>query len=166
MAQANFVKGYYVDLKGDTVRGEAKVNPKKEIDNHYKIMFRDEKGAQRSQKPGKIKAYGYQDSVHYVSMPFNGEPLFFKVLTRGEIGLYKFIYEGLRMNKPVNETEYYITVPGKKEPLLVKEKKFKKQMADWMEDNPSLLESYGEPGEFDTGRAIDLINKYNAAKQQ
>ncbi len=38
-SQIAFVKGYIVNEKGDTVKGEVKINPKKEQDNYSKVFF-------------------------------------------------------------------------------------------------------------------------------
>jgi hypothetical protein len=161
--QATFSKGYLVTLKGDTLRGEAKVNPKKEHDNYYKIVFRDANGQQKTYKPEKTSAYGFNDE-HYESITEDDEALFYKVLARGTITLYKFMYEGLRMNKPIWVPEYYLRVPDEKKLVLVKENKFKKQISDWIDDNPELLNSFEDNKDFDPGKAAELINNYNAWK--
>ena len=38
--QITFVKGYIIDLKGDTSKGEIRQNEKKEVDNFSKVYFR------------------------------------------------------------------------------------------------------------------------------
>jgi hypothetical protein len=162
-AQAAFVKAYLINGKGDTLRGEAKINPKKEFENYYKVVFRDEKGQQKTYKPEKIKGFGFEED-HYVTITEDDESLFFKVLARGTITLYKFMYEGLRMNKPVYVPEYYLMVPDKDRLVLVKENKFKKQISDYMDDNPELVKGYEEGLEFEPAKAAELITQYNAWK--
>ena len=54
-AQIAFVKGYIINEKGDTVKGEVKINPKKEQDNYSKVFFKDESGTQKNYKANKVK---------------------------------------------------------------------------------------------------------------
>jgi hypothetical protein len=162
-AQTTFVKGYIVNEKGDTLRGEAKINPKKEIDSYNKIFFKDGSGVQKNYKPTKLLAYGYEGQ-HFVSMDCEGEKKFYKVLATGEINFYKLGYEAMRMNEIIFQEEYYISRPDNKDLVLVKEGKFKKQMTDWMKDNPEFLNSYGDDKKFDPEKATEIINQYNSWK--
>lgn len=163
-AQPALRRGYIVNAKGDTLRGYAKVNPKKVYENHYKVMFKDTTGSQKTYKPEKIRAYGYDD-VHYLSITEDGESLFFQVLSRGHINLYKFMFEAMRMNKVVFMPEYYLAKGDSGKLELVKEHRFRKQIADWMEDNPSMLDTYEDKDpDFYIDRATALIDRYNAWK--
>jgi hypothetical protein len=161
--QSAYVPAYFVNANGDTVRGEARMNPKKEFDNYYKVTFRDANGQQKTYKPEKIKGFGFHED-HYVTITEDDESLFYKVLARGPITLYKFMYEGTRMNKPFFVPEYYLSVPDRKQLVLVKETKFRKQMEEWMDDDPELLATYNDDNEFDPQKAAMLINQYNAWK--
>lgn len=158
--QVTFVKGYIVNLKGDTLKGEAKINPKKELESYNKVFFKDESGVQKNYKPEKLQAYGYEGH-HFVSMDSEGEKKFFKVLSRGTINFYKLGYEGLRMNNIVFEVEYYLSHSGDKELELVKEGKFKKQMTEWMKDNTEFINTYGDEKNFNAERALEIISNYN-----
>ena len=158
--QGGFVKAYIVNEKGDTLKGEAKPNPKKEIDSYNKIFFKDQSGVQKNYKPNKIKAYGCNNE-HFVSLDSEGEMKFFKVLSRGEINFYKLGFEGLRMNNVVFEVEYYISRPNSKDLVTVKEGKFKKQLTEWMKDNTEFINSYGDDKKFDPDKAIEIITQYN-----
>lgn len=162
-AQGNPAKGYIVTEKGDTLKGEVKINPKKEIDSYNKVNFKDESGAQKNYKPNKIKAYGYDDQ-HFVAMDADGEKKFYKVLSRGDINFYKFGYEGLRMNAVVFEIEYYIAHSDNNELVLVKENKFKKQLTEWMKDNTEFINTYGDEKTFNADKALEIISNYNSWK--
>jgi hypothetical protein len=162
-AQTTFVKGYIVNEKGDTVRGEAKVNPKKEIDSYNKIFFKEPSGVQKNYKPNKISAYGV-GAEHFRSMDSEGEKKFYKVLATGDINFFKLGYEGLRMNEVVFETEYYISDKDSQELVLVKEGKFKKQMTERMKDNPEFINTYGDDKKFDPEKATEIITQYNSWK--
>jgi hypothetical protein len=162
-SQATFVKGYLVNDKGDTLKGEAKVNPKKEIDNYNKIYFKDESGVQKNYKPNKIKGYGCNNQ-DFVSMDADGEMKFYCVLATGNINLYKLGYEAMRMNEVVFETEYYIAHSDGKDLMLVKEGKYKKQLAEWMKDNQEFINSHNEDKKFDPQTITEIITQYNAWK--
>jgi hypothetical protein len=159
-AQTGFEKAYIITTKGDTIRGEAKVNPKKESEAYEKVIFKDANGVQKNYKPGKTKGYGVQDK-HFITLNFEGEPRFYRVLTRGDINLYMLAFESMRMNEATYDIEYFLSKPDNKKLVTVKQSKFKKQIADWMEDNPEFLEGYDDEKEFDSEKAISVITQYN-----
>lgn len=161
--QASMVKGYIVTAKGDTLKGEARINPKKEIDNYYKVSFKDETGIQKIYKPNKILAYGY-DNEHFRAMDSQDEKSFYKVLASGGISLFRLDYETMRMNALVVETEYYISVAGDKDLILVKESRFKKQAAELMKDNPDFINTYGDEKKLNCEKAVEVITQYNSWK--
>lgn len=162
-AQSGMVKGYIITEKGDTMRGEAKVNPKKEIDNYSKVNFKDESGVQKMYRPTKIKGYGF-NTENYISMDSPEDRKFYKVLAAGEINFYKLGYKAMRMNALVFEVEYYMSRRGDTELVLIKESKFKKQMAEWMKDKPEFMEAYGDEKKFNLEKALAAINNYNSWK--
>ena len=163
-SQSSMVKGYVVTDKGDTLKGEIKINPKKEIDNYNKATFKDESGMQKIYKPAKTPAYGFNDE-HYVAMVAqDDEKKFYKVLTTGNINFYKLGFESMRMNAVSFEVEYYISKTGEKDLVLIKESKFKKQISEMMSDNLELVESYGDEKKFDFEKALETIKNYNAWK--
>jgi hypothetical protein len=160
-AQQTYVKGYLVTDKGDTLKGEIKLNPKKEHEAYSKVFFKDQTGVQKGYKPGKTKAYGY-DNTHYIAMDSEEEQKFFQVMASGAINLYKLGYEGMRMNEITHEVEDYIAKDDKME--LVKESKFKKQISDWMKDNPEFINTYEDTKKFDADKAVEIIKQYNSWK--
>lgn len=162
-AQNNFVKGYVVTEKGDSLSGEVRTNPKKENEYYAKVFFKDPTGMQKNYKPEKTKAYGFEDK-RFVSMESDGEMKYFQVLVSGPMSLYKSIFESMKMNEVTYDTEYYITTPEEKKPVVVKEAKFKKQIAELMKDNPELAASYAEEKKFDLEKATGLIKSYNSWK--
>jgi hypothetical protein len=163
ISQATFVKAYVVPLKGDTIKGEAKVNPKKPTEIYDKVTFRDKNGVQKNYKPEKLQAYGL-DSAHFISLTHDGEPKFYKVLAKGAINFYTIAFESMNVNEIILENEYYIANPDNKKLVIVKQNKFKKQLADWMKDNQDIAAGYTEEKNFDETRAIAVINEYNAWK--
>ncbi|MES2679286.1 MAG: hypothetical protein V4635_05345 [Bacteroidota bacterium] len=162
--KVTFEKGYVVNDKGDTLRGEIKFNPKKEQDCYSKVVFKDESGALKNYKPNKAKAYGFNDQ-RYVAMEFEGEPKFLRVLAEGEINLYKMMFEDISMNKEVVAGEYFVSHKADdKKRTAVKEGKFKKQMTELMKDNTEFINNYEDEKTFNEANAAEVIKKYNAWK--
>jgi hypothetical protein len=163
-AQAAFVKGYYINENSDTIRGEVKFNPKKEQEAFNKFNFKDINGGLKIYKPDKIKAYGFNEK-HFVAMDSDGEMKYFEVLAAGNISLYKLMFETLRMNKSVYESEYYLKKSEQPKLIVVKEGKFKKQISEWMKDKTDLIEKFNDDKKFEPNSAIELINQYNSWKK-
>jgi len=163
-AQSTTVKGYIITGKGDTLRGDAKINPKKELDNYDKVIFKDANSPQKLYRPIKIKGYGFNDE-HFISMDSqDDEKKFYKVLVRGEINFYKLGYEAMKMNEIVFEVEYYIAHGESTDLTLIKESKFKKQLSEWMKDNTTFIDAYPEEKKFDYEKALAAIKNYNSWK--
>lgn len=163
-AQVSFVKGYLVTDKSDTLRGEVKINPKKEFENHNKIFFKDNSGTQKNYKPNKVKAYGYENN-HYVSIVQDEEPKFYKRLTTGALVLYKVAFEVVNMNEVAYDYEYYIEREGETKLTEVKQSKFKKQLQELMSGSAGFANDFKDEKKFNEAGAIEVINKYNDWKK-
>ncbi|MBA3679668.1 MAG: hypothetical protein H0W73_00540 [Bacteroidetes bacterium] len=159
-AQITFVKGYIVNEKGDTLKGEVKINPKKEQDNYSKVFFKEESGTQKNYKANKVKAYGF-DNQHYIAMEYEGEQKFYRVLVRGEISLYKMMFEVANMNAISWEGEYYMMRKDDKKMTTVKEGKFKKQLQDMMSGAAGYANEYEGDKKLNEEKAVEVITKYN-----
>jgi hypothetical protein len=163
-AQGNFVKAYMINAKGDTLKGEVKINPKKEFDHYFKITFRDAAGAQKNYKPAKIKGYGF-DNKNFISWGEDEEAMFYERLTDGAIILYKSCFLSVHMNQEIREAAYYLYKEGDKKLTDVREDKFKKQIQDWMGSATEFAGEYTEEKKFNVESAIAVINKYNDWKK-
>jgi hypothetical protein len=153
-----------INEKGDTLKGEVKINPKKEHDNHKKVFFKDLSGTQKNYKPNKVKGYGF-DNNHYVAFNLDDEPKFYKRLTDGAITLYKSAYEVVVMNETTYDYEYFLARQGDKKLTEVKEAKFKKQIQEWMSGAAGFANEYKEEKKFNAESAVEIINKYNDWKK-
>ena len=160
-AQVTFVKGYIINDKGDTLKGEVKINPKKEQDNHNKVFFKDAQGIQKNYKPNKVKAYGYEGNNHYIAIDLGGEEKYYKAIARGEISLYKMIFEEVRMNESTFVAEYFLQKKGDKKMTDVKQSKFKKQLGEMMSGAAGYVSDYEDGKTLDEVKAAEVINKYN-----
>jgi hypothetical protein len=69
------------------------------------------------------------------------------------------------MNQTVKELAYYLYKEGDKKMTDVKETKFKKQIMEWMEDEPEIASDYPDEKKFLIESAVSVINKYNEWKK-
>lgn len=159
-SQVTFVKGYLIDMDGDTLRGEIKMNPKKDFDLYNKVFFKDESGVQKNYKPDKVKGYGF-DNKHFFAAKYEGDIMFYKVLALGKVSLYEMMYETMIMNEISYKSEYFIARKEDTEYTRLKQIKYKKQLAEFMKDNPDILASADDDKKFEIEKVIELVNQYN-----
>ncbi len=164
-AQFTFVKGYIINDKGDTLRGEVKVNPKKEHESFQRVTFKDASGAQKNYKPAKVKGYGFEGN-HFISWGKEEEAQFYKRLANGPIFFFKSAFEVVAMNKSTWEFDYFLFKDGDKKMTDAKIGKFQKQLKEWMKDAQEYAEYYKENSkDIDETSAIEAITKYNDSKK-
>lgn len=158
----SFVPATLITYKNDTLRGEAQVNPKKPLQQYDKVIFRDASGAQKNYRAEKLISYTL-DKDFYIALDNDGEPRFYRVLAKGAVNLYELGVEMQVGDKIVPEKEYYLAHPDNKKLVVVRRKKFKNQLSDWLKDNPALAERY-DSETFDPEKAAILINEFNSWK--
>lgn len=159
-SQQTLVKGYIVQLNGDTVRGDIKVNPKKEFEMYSKIAFIEPNGMQRMYKADKIKSYAYDGKV-FVAVKNDGESMFYKTLSNGAINLYETQYEVLLMNDLKVKNDYFMKKSGSDEYVKIKHGRFKKQLAEEMSDNSKLVKELEENKKLELENMVEVFNQYN-----
>lgn len=88
-----FAPGYYVNLKGDTIRGEIQTNLDKETDFYVSFFYKPKgvaKAAEITNK--KAKAYGYDD-VHFTTLKLDEQnDVYIKYLENGRLQLLEYKY--------------------------------------------------------------------------
>ncbi|MGE0566302.1 MAG: hypothetical protein AB7O73_00010 [Bacteroidia bacterium] len=162
-SQINYVNGYVVTLEGDTLKGEIKVNPKKDYDKFKRAGFKSKDGAQKNYKPNKIKAYGVEGR-NFISWKLDDEDVFLERLTDGHITLLKAAFEAIVMNETNHVYEYYLLIEGEKKLQDINVKKFSKQLTKIMEGSESIAEKYEDGKELNESSAIEVINQFNRTK--
>jgi hypothetical protein len=160
-AQSTFIKGYYLSLTGDTIRGEVKVNPKKEFDQYQKLTFKESNGLQRTYKSDKIKGYGYE-KTSFVSGEYEGEKVFFKLLSRGVLNLYEVQYEVLLMNELRTKTDYLMKKTSSEEYVRIKSGRIKKQLTDVMSDDAEFVKQLEARKDLEPENLKEVFNSYNS----
>jgi len=156
------VKGYVITLKDDTLRGDIKLNPKKELEVFEKVIINLSATEKKTFKPDKIKGYR-TDSATFVSKKLDDGMSFFKVLCTGKLNLYEYMYYWEKPNKDVVvKSEYYMEKQGEDKTTKIKQGgKYKKQLAEAMADNAELVKSFDEK-EFDAEDMIEIFKQYNS----
>jgi hypothetical protein len=159
-SQISFVKGYMITMSGDTLQGEIKTKPKKEFDSFNKVFFKDASGVQKDYKPDKVKGYGFGNK-HFIASKYDGEPMFYKVLSNGHVMLFEMMYEMQQMDEIIYKTEYYVAKKEDAEYSKLKEGKYRKQLGELMKDNPEIITNTEEDKRFEIGKVVDLVDQYN-----
>lgn len=160
-SQVTFAKGYLIDLDGDTLKGEVKMNPKKDFDLFNKVFFKDETGVQKNYKPDNVKGYGF-DNKNFISSTYEKEPMLYKVLSYGNVMLLEMMYETQVMNEISYKSEYFLARKGDAEYMRLKPVKYKKQLSEFFKDNTDIIQNIDEEKKFEIEKIIELVNQYNS----
>jgi hypothetical protein len=154
-SQPKYIKGHVITLKGDTLKGEIEVNPKKELDCYKKVKFRAGKaGAIKNFTPEKIKQYRL-DTTTFVSTVVDDEPVFVKRLLAGTLN----VYEG-RSELSEGLPDYFFEKDGKIIVIQDKPKQFKKQLIPVMSDNAEIVKAI-ETEKYNFDSLLELFKAYN-----
>lgn len=160
-AELVYKTGYIVLLSGDSVKGDIRVNTKKELPLFSKVAVKQGE-ATKTYKPEQVKEYGFE-STHFVARKIDGEMQFVKVLSSGRVNLYEWQYELQRGAEVVVESEYYIEKnDGASEMQKAKSGKFKKIVAEVMADNSELVARVqSEDKKYEVAEMTQVCDEYN-----
>jgi hypothetical protein len=158
-AQLIWKKGYVLLTSGDTVKGEIKVNPKKEFDFYSRVMVKRTEDDKKTFTSVKAKEFCF-DQTRFVSRLVEGESSFVKCLSAGAINLYEHQYEWQSGNNIVYKSEYFIEKANSTEMVRVKSGHFKKIVEEYMGDNASLLKDVHDK-KYDFDQLADVVQQYN-----
>jgi hypothetical protein len=161
-AELVYKTGYVVLLSGDSVKGDIRVNTKKELPLFEKVAVKIGEST-KTYKPEQVKEYGFE-STHFVARKVDGEMQFLKVLSAGRINLYELQFEVQRGNDLVVDSEYYIEKnDGTSEMQKAKSGKFKKTVAELMSDNTALVSRVqGEDKKYEIPEMTQVVMEYNS----
>ncbi len=158
-AQAKYYPGYVILLTGDTLKGEIKINPKKEYDNFTKAQYRKKENVDmKTYNATKIKEYCV-NGVTYVSRNVDGEQVFVKRLSKGNVNLYESQTEVMQMNEIRVKSDYYME-KSNGEFVKIKSGKFKKQVTEAMADNEDIVKAV-EDKKYEYENIVELFEAYN-----
>lgn len=163
-----FSPGYFVNVKGDTVRGQIQTNPDSETKFYTEFFFLPPK----SKKPkafnssSRIRAYGF-DNRNFAAVSYEGRKLFLERLATGRLRFYEFRFNGKVDGYPGIESMYFIKdtgAEGEDADLQVirkiSTKYYKKNLKPYMKDQPMIwsdLDKY----EFDEKKVVNAVKEFN-----
>jgi hypothetical protein len=159
-AQLLWKKGYVLLVTGDTVRGEIKVNPKKEFDFYSKVMVKRSEEDKKTFNPVKAREFCFEET-RFVSRQVEGESSFVKCLSAGAINLYEHQYEWQSGNNIIYKSEYFIEKANSTEMVKVKSGHLKKIVEEYMGDNASLLKDVNDK-KYDFDQLAEIVQQYNS----
>lgn len=164
-AQISFEEAYIVTLKGDTIKGEIKLNHKKEIELYSKIMFKASDNNKKSYTPARLKEYNIRGET-FVSGKMDGTHVFLRRASQGRINFYEYQYEEESPSGDVLVNfDYYLQKAGEEEMVRIKENKFRKQLAELMSDNKEVVAKL-EDKKTEYSEIIDIVKQYNGATEE
>ncbi|TND08671.1 MAG: hypothetical protein FD123_1887 [Bacteroidetes bacterium] len=168
IAQAGMIwkPGFVVTVKGDTVRGDVKINDKKEFDLFRKVSMKLSETENKTFKPEKLKEYTV-DGQRFITKKIDDEFVFVKVVAHGQVNLYLHQFEVYHGEEVRHDSEYYIekssTASADSQPAKIKGSgKFKKLVAELMNDHEELVKKVQSSDSKYEGEAIvEVITEYN-----
>lgn len=161
MAKAEMLwkPGYVVTNAGDTLKGEVKVNDKKEFDLFRKVTLKLSETEKKMYNPNKIKEYTV-DGQRFIVKSIDGENVFVKVVAQGAVTLYQHQFEYYHGEEVRYDTEFYIEKNN--DLSKIKGNKFKKLVAEIMADNAELVKKVQESdGKYEGDAIVEVVNEYN-----
>jgi len=144
----SYSPGYYLNLKGDTVKGEVVTNLEEEPMYYITIFFKLKGAAKPTEiTTKKAKGYGY-DNTHFTMLKMGENDVYLKYLERGRLALMEYRFLGSENGKPKMISIYFLQdtqapADDKFETNIVTQlpdKNHKKAMKNFFRDQPILLE--------------------------
>lgn len=162
-AETEWKSGYVILTSGDTVKGQIKYNPKKELPLFSKVCLKNAENVQKNYKPDDVKEYCY-DNVHFVSRTMDKELVFLKLVSAGKINLFEWQFEVYHGDQTLIEKDFYIEKVGgeEKEPKKLKGNHFKKTVSELMADHTELVARVeAENKKYEIKDMQSVIEEYN-----
>ncbi|PBQ33683.1 hypothetical protein CNR22_18495 [Sphingobacteriaceae bacterium] len=168
MAQV-FVNGYYVNVKGDTVKGKVQINPDDEIEFYKQFAFLAPKSKKSKSftTSSRIKGYGFENR-DFVMVDYQGEKLFVERLAMGRLRFYEMRFHGKIDGNPAIESAYFIKDTGAEgeekylgEIRKISTKYYKKALKPYLKDQLMIwsdLDKYT----FNEQTLLNAIKEFNA----
>lgn len=161
-AQKGYYEGFVILTSGDTLEGMIKHKSGEEIKEKISLKVSDEE--KYTYKPSDLLRFNAGGDV-FVSGQVEGEegPVFLKLLEEGPINLYEYQYSMDQSGSLIAKYEVYIVIEGKPEMINIKPGNFKKLIAGYVSDYPSLATGV-EKNKYKIDDIQKVVHEYNAFK--
>jgi alpha-L-fucosidase len=162
-AEMVYKSGYVILNSGDTVRGDIKVNTKKELPLFAKVILKQGETS-KTYKPEQVKGYSL-DGTQFLTRKLDGEMVFLKVVTSGRILIFEHQFEVYHGDQTVVEKEHYVEKNDGVSNELVKLKgnKFKRLSVELMSDHSELVAKINaEDKKMEFAEMQAYIEEYNS----
>ncbi|MGZ4090289.1 MAG: hypothetical protein ACXVNO_06185 [Bacteroidia bacterium] len=160
-------KGYYVNSKGDTVKGEVQTNVG-ELDIYKGFNFRAP-GATKviAIDTKKAKGYGF-DGRNFILVPYDAESsVYIEQLVKGRLNFFEIKFEDTKEGRPVISTRYYIqdtqadeADKEMRELKAISTKFYKKDLKPYMKEQPMTWTDL-DKFVFNREAVVNAIKEYN-----
>jgi hypothetical protein len=160
-------KGYYVGLKGDTVRGEVAVSNENPYDIYSGFYFKLGAGKVMPITSKKAKAYGFEGR-HFTYIPLSDkEGVYLEYLVKGRLNFMEYKFPDTKAGEPITASAYYIqdTRPEEKDAELkelkqISEKFYKKDIKPYMKDQAMTWNDL-DKFVFNKDAVVNAIKEFN-----
>lgn len=161
------VPGYYLNQKGDTVRGEVQSNPDNPNIDFYKGFSFKAPGSTKvtPMSPKKAKAYGF-GGRNFVLVPYDSQSeVYVEVLATGRLHFYEYKYEEVVNKQNVVTSAYYIKDTQSEDKELkelkgISTKFYKKDLKPYMKDQPMTWTDL-DKFSFNKDAVVNAIKEFN-----
>jgi len=161
-------KGYYLTMKGDTIKGEIQTNPDDPTALYTGFNYRAGsvgKVAPISSK--KAKGYGF-DGRHFILVPYDNETsVYIEQLATGRVKIYLYKFNDKKDGEAIIASSYYVQDSGADEKNAeLKELKpistslYKKQLKPYMKDQEMTWTDL-DKFVFNKDAVVKAINEFN-----
>lgn len=166
-AELQWKTGYVILSSGDSIKGDIRVNTKKELPLFQKVALKQGETS-KTYKPEQVKEFGFEGN-RFLSRKVDGEQQFLKVISYGHVILYELQFELQRGDQVVVDKDYYTELNdgSGNGPQKLKLNKFKKSVAELMSDNSDLVTRVqNDDKKYEISDVQSVIEEYNSWYEQ
>lgn len=166
-AELQWKTGYVILSSGDSIKGDIRVNTKKELPLFQKVALKQGETS-KTYKPEQVKEFGFEGN-RFLSRKVDGEQQFLKVISYGHVILYELQFELQRGDQVVVDKDYYTELNdgSGNGPQKLKLNKFKKSVAELMSDNSDLVARVqNDDKKYEISDVQSVIEEYNSWYEQ
>lgn len=160
--------GYFINRKGDTVRGKVQINPPTETDFYSQFMFKMPRSKKlKAMTPKLTKAYGF-DGRNFVMTEYDGKQIYIERLVSGRLRLYEYKFMGKVNGYSGVESYYFIKDnyaegddAGLRDLRKISNKFYKKTLKPYMKDQPFIWADL-DKFNFQLQAVVNAVKEFNS----